>query len=76
MKFSSRTEESVVLNRISGIPKFICNIVQITIGDVFLFEDVQEQSLSVFRTTGYRLLRCRFPSHRLCPDDRQLLCLL
>ncbi len=37
-----QNEEAVVLNCISGIPEFICNIVQITIGDVFLFEDVQE----------------------------------
>lgn len=37
-----QNEEAVVLNCISGIPEFICNIVQITIGDGFLFEDVQE----------------------------------
>lgn len=43
-----QNEEAVVLNRISSILEFICNIVQITIGDVFLFEDVQEQSFSVF----------------------------
>lgn len=37
-----QNKEAVVLNCISGIPEFICNIVQITIGDVFLFENVQE----------------------------------